>query len=363
MSANMTTMNLSHAKHIFLIAFLAFVVSCESKPYTEHDNGGQPEQETAAPKYISVDVDALSYGPRESTKSFQITCVSNKDISVSILLPKPILYRGLIKGLQSTGDMHSGAGVICFLKPGESQYFTLEVEHHEPYGLDEGVIQMFASVTGDGRPETQVINIPLSIETSAKSFHADLFGRVTDTAGNPLEGILIYCDCVGFEHAVRTDADGRYRFDSIPRSSEFTVYAYSERHYQNESGVIDYKIADFEVNLKLKPCPHHLTLSRSSVDFGTGSISESGPDSEWIYVDVEADTDEWIQYTAKLHNPEFGVVPGLHYSADGIIDKAHQFSFQLSRAYSIEGEHHLIYILRTSSAGTYILPITFTNTP
>jgi hypothetical protein len=65
-----------------------------------------------------------------------------------------------------------------------------------------------------------------------------------------------------------------------------------------------------------------------------------------------------------VYNTEFGTVPGLTYSPTSqYVQYFPQLSFQLSRSVSDEGSFLLKALLKTDTAGAYVIPITFTNTP
>ena len=154
-----------------------------------------------------------------------------------------------------------------------------------------------------------------------------------------------------------------YSFDDVTGSSMFRVAAISEYYKFKESDFIEYVVDELVADLTLEPCTNHLILDKKEVDFGTGSISQSSA-PETVTVNITAETDEPVYYNLQVFNTEFGAVPGLNYYPTAqYIENYPQITFQLSRSVSTEGTFKLNAFLKTDTAGAYIIPITFTNTP
>ena len=161
----------------------------------------------------------------------------------------------------------------------------------------------------------------------------------------------------------QTDENGMYSFDDVTGSSMFRVAAISEYYKFKESDFIEYVVDELVADLTLEPCTNHLILDRKEVDFGTGSISQASA-PETVTVNITAETDEPVYYNLQVFNTEFGTVPGLGYFPTAqYIETYPQITFQLSRSVSTEGTFKLNAFLKTDTAGAYIIPITFTNTP
>ncbi len=301
---------------------------------------------------VSVDKEELVFESRVKSQQFSITNISGQDLTLLIRSggDSGRFIRNVTPGLKQE------SGWLLILAAGETQRITVEV-FHEQEGVEEGQLE-FSSLTTQ---EWIVSELPVRMETTSRDFYANLVGKVCDTQGNPLEGILIYCGCDG--QTTLTDENGMYSFDDITGSSMFRVAAISEYYKYKESDFIEYLVDELVADLTLEPCTNHLIFDRKEVDFGTGSISQaSAPES--ITVNITAETDEPVYYNLQVFNSEFGVVPGLNYFPTAqYIENYPQITFQLSRSVSNEGTFKLNAFLKTDTAGAYIIPITFTNTP
>lgn len=303
-------------------------------------------------KLVSVDKEILVFESRVKSQQFSITNISGKDLILLIRTGggSGRFIRNLTPGLKQE------SGWLLNLAEGETQRITVEV-FHEQEGVEEGRLEICSVNT----QEWTVSELPVRMETTSRDFNANLVGKVCDTQGNPLEGILIYCGCDG--QTTLTDENGMYGFDDITGSSMFRVAAISEYYKFKESDFIEYVVDELVADLTLEPCTNHLILDRKEVDFGTGSISESSA-PETVTINITAETDEPVYYNLQVYNTEFGAVPGLNYYPTAqYIENYPQITFQLSRSVSNEGAFKLNAFLKTDTAGAYIIPITFTNTP
>ena len=303
---------------------------------------------------VSIDKEILLFESRVKTRQFSVTNVSGQDL---ILFIRTGGGSGRFIQKMTPGSRQEG-GWLLNLSAGETQRVTVEVFHEEE-GVLEGQLE-FCTVNTQEWKETA---LPVRMETTSRDFNANLVGRVCDTQGNPLEGILMYCDCGGL--TTLTDKNGRYSFDELSGSSMFRVAAISEYYKFKQSDFIEYVIDELVADMTLEPCTNHLTLDRKEVDFGTGSISQADMTKpEEITINITAETEESVYYNLQVFNTEFGAVPGLLYSPTAqYVENYPQITFTLSRSVSNEGTFRLNAFLKTDNAGAYIIPITFTNTP
>ena len=123
----------------------------------------------------------------------------------------------------------------------------------------------------------------------------------------------------------------------------------------------EYSPNEIEIDLTLERCTNHLTLDRKEIDFGTGSISHAGQ-PVYFESNVTADTDEPILFNVQTKVVGGGVYPGLNYLANGVIQSSHKLWFQLSRSVGDVGDFQFTAILKTDCAGTYLIPVRFSNT-
>ena len=301
---------------------------------------------------VSVDKEILVFESRVKSQQFSITNISGQDLILLIRTGggSGRFIRNITPGLKQEG------GWLLNLSAGETQRITVEV-FHEQEGVEEGQLE-FCSVNTQEWVESA---LPVRMETTSRDFNANLVGKVCDTQGNPLEGILMYCGCDG--QMTLTDENGMYSFDDINGSSMFRVAAISEYYKYKESDFIEYVVDELVADFTLEPCTNHLIFDRKVVDFGTGSISQASA-PETVMVNITAETDEPVYYNLQVFNTEFGAVPGLNYYPTAqYIENNPQITFQLSRSVSTEGTFKLNAFLKTDTAGAYIIPITFTNTP
>ena len=268
--------------------------------------------------------------------------------------------RGSVRRDRSAGQAGLTADMcrLLILSAGETRHIKVEVLH-DLEGVEEGSLEIWARDSQDWVE----MSIPVIMETTSRDFHANLVGKVCDTQGNPLKDIMVYCECTGT--VAMTDENGIYGFDELPYRSTFRVTALSERYKYKDSDFIDYVIDEIRADFTLEPCANHLILDRKEVDFGSGSISMADMyNPESITINITAETDEPVYFNLQVFNTEFGTVPGLLYFPTAqYIEYYPQITFQLSRSVSDIGTFRLNALLKTDTAGSYIIPISFTNTP
>ena len=299
---------------------------------------------------FSLDVDALHFAPRVTTREFSITNVTGKPISMG-LFPSDVIAL-LVRRIPGFQKMTETIGWRCQLEAGETKVVAVEIKHDDKESLLEGSLALEI----DGR---RLSSIPLVIETTSRDFYANLVGRVTDMQGRPLKDIPVYCNCT--DTIVLSDEDGRYSFDDLPYLSQVQVIALSEFYNWKTSEFKEYVRDELEINLVLERCQNHLVLDRKEIDFGTGSVSQSAdPVSFEINVTAETDTPVMFQVQTKVLGGD--VYPGLHYIANGMFQSSQRLWFQLDRSVGSVGDFEFTAILKTDCAGVYLIPIKFSNT-
>jgi hypothetical protein len=299
---------------------------------------------------VSLDVQEIHIAPREKSTVFSVTNLTGKEVSL-YLRPNGEIIQLIerLSGFQKVSEYTAWRGTMA---PGETRKVTLQVRHD----LEESVREGFFDIQVNGIHDT---SLPFAIETTHLDFYGNLVGRVTDGQGHPLADIPIYCDCT--DTIVLTDAEGRYSFDDLPYLSLVSVTALPEFYNWKRSESKPYVIDEIEIDLALEPCTNHLVLDRTSVDFGSGSISNPGsPVSFNINVTAEKDDPVMFQVMTKVVGGE--VYPGLNYTANGSFQSSLRLRFQLDRSVGKVGDFSFTAILKTDCAGVYFIPVRFSNT-
>ena len=299
----------------------------------------------------SLTVEKLYFASRVRYQEFSITNISGKDFYFTLKLD-PVadhLVRTL-SGLQKVDG-----GWFGELAAGETKQVSIEILRSETESK-EGTLSILVNGLHD-------LTIPFVVETTNKDFYADVAGQVTDTQGNPLKDIPVFCNCSGT--MTLTDKDGRYRFDEIPYISMIQITADPEFYTWKRSESKEYKIEEVELNLTLEPCANHLSFDKREIDFGTGSISASaGP--ETISITATSETGEPVAFYVQSELGQNGmpsIVQGLGCSpVNGMFISPATFTFQLDRSKSEVGEFQTTFFMTTENAGTYFFPVKFTNT-
>ena len=299
---------------------------------------------------ISLDVQEIHIAPREKATVFSVTNLTTREISLNL---KPdAAIDPFIESLSGFQKASETIGWRCNLAPGETKQITLKARHDDQISVREGLI----AINVDSILQT---SLPFVVETSNRDFYANLVGRVTDPQGHPLKDISIYCNCM--ETIVRTDEDGRYSFDDLPYMSQVCVIALSESYNWKQSDFREYVRDEIGIDLTLEPCTNHLTFDKREIDLGTGSISKSG-DPVSAYINITTETDEPVSFLVMTKVIGGDVFPGLHYTANGTFTSSGQLWFQLDRSVGNVGDFEFSFILKTDCAGTYLIPIKFSNT-
>ena len=299
----------------------------------------------------SLSVKKLLFATREKYQEFTITNISGKDFYFTLKLD-PVADRLVytLSGLRKVSE-----GWFGELAAGETKRISIEISRSETESK-EGTLGIWVNGIHD-------LSIPFVVETTNKDFYADVVGQVTDTQGNPLKDIPVFCDCSGT--MTLTDMNGRYRFDEIPYRSLIQVTAFPEFYNIKRSEDKEYEIKEVALNLTLEPCTNHLTFDKREIDFGTGSISASGG-PETISITATSETGEPVAYYMESELGQDGVatiIPGLGCNpVNGMFISPETFTFQLDRSKSKVGEFQPSFILTTENAGAYFFPIKFTNT-
>ena len=299
----------------------------------------------------SLSVKKLLFATREKYQEFTITNISGKDFYFTLKLDSVadrLVYA--LSGLRKIDE-----GWFGELAAGETKRISIEISRSETESK-EGTLGIWVNGIHD-------LSIPFVVETTNKDFYADVVGQVTDTQGNPLKDIPVFCDCSGT--MTLTDQNGRYRFDEIPYRSLIHITAYPEFYNIKRSEFKEYEIEEVELNLTLEPCANHLSFDRREIDFGTGSISASGG-PETISITATSETGEPVAYYMESELGQDGmatIIPGLGCNpVNGMFISPETFTFQLDRSKSKVGEFQTSFILTTENAGAYFFPIKFTNT-
>ena len=299
---------------------------------------------------VSLDVQEIRIVPREKSKVFSLTNLTDREISLELKPDFEIsMFIEKISGLQK---MSGTSGWRCNMAPGETKQLTIQAKHDDEVSVREGLI----AINVDGFYQS---SLPFAVETSSRDLYANLVGRVTDQKGNPLKDIPVYCNCT--ETIVLTDEDGRYSFDDLPYVSQVSVIALSEFYNWKQSEFKEYVRDEIELDLALEPCTNHLTLDRKEIDFGTGSVSNPGNPVSFE-INVTAETDEPVSFLVQTKVIGGDVYPGLHYLANGMFYSSIKLWFQLDRSAANVGDFAFTAILKTDSAGVYLIPIRFSNT-
>jgi len=299
---------------------------------------------------VSLDVQEIRIVPREKSKVFSLTNLTDREISLELKPDFEIsMFIEKISGLQK---MSGTSGWRCNMAPGETKQLTIQAKHDDEVSVREGLI----AINVDGIYQS---SLPFAVETSSRDFYANLVGRVTDMQGNPLKDIPVYCNCT--ETIVLTDEDGRYSFDDLPYVSQVSVIALSEFYNWKQSEFKEYVKDEIELDLALEPCTNHLTLDRKEIDFGTGSVSNPS-DPVSFEINVTAEKDDPVSFLVQTKVIGGDVYPGLHYLANGMFNSSIKLWFQLDRSVANVGDFAFTAILKTDSAGVYLIPIRFSNT-
>ena len=299
---------------------------------------------------FSLDVEALHFAPRVTVRKFSITNVSGKLVSLS-LYPNDVIAL-LVRSIPGFQKMNGTIGWRGQLDAGETKTVTVEIKHDDEESLLEGAL----AIEIDGM---RLSSLPLVIETTSRDFYANLVGRVTDMEGRPLKDIPVYCNCT--DTIVLSDEDGRYSFDDLPYVSQVQVIALSEFYNWKASEFKEYVRDELEINLSLERCQNHLTFDRKEIDFGTGSVSRPGAPVSFE-INVTAETDEPVMFQVQTKVVGGNTYPGLHYVANGMIQSSKKLWFQLDRSVGSVGDFEFTAILMTDTAGTYLIPVKFSNT-
>ena len=299
----------------------------------------------------SLSVKKLYFATRVKYQEFSITNTSGKDFYFTLKLD-PVAGQ-LVYAL--SGLRRVEGGWFGELAAGETKQISIEIFRSETESK-EGTLGIWVNGIHD-------LSIPFVVETTNKDFYADVVGQVTDTQGNPLKDIPVFCNCSGT--MTLTDKDGRYRFDEIPYISIIHITAYPEFYNWKRSEFKEYEIEEVELNLTLEPCTDHLSFDKREIDFGTGSISaSSGP--ETISITATSETGEPVAFYVQSELGQNGmpsIVQGLSCSpVNGMFISPATFTFQLDRSKSEVGEFQTTFFMTTENAGTYFFPIKFTNT-
>ena len=299
---------------------------------------------------FSLDVAELRFASRVTTREFTITNLMDKSVYLSLLPDDTVAL--LVRNISGLQRMTQVLGWQGLLEAGETRVLTVEIQHDGKESLLEGSL----AVEIDGM---RLSSLPLVIETTSRDLYGNLVGRVTDGQGHPLKDISVYCNCT--DTVVLTDEDGRYSFDDLPYLSQVRVIAFSEFYQWKESEFKNYVRDEIEIDLSLERCRNHLVLGRQEIDFGTGSVSRStAPVSAEI--DVTAETDDPVQFSVLTKVIGGETYPGLNFVANGQFQSSLKLWFQLDRSIGQVGDFRFTAVLKTDSAGTYLIPVRFSNT-
>ena len=335
-----------------LAACIALLCGCVGLPLGQNLKKSKSADEDGriVTKLYVIDVDELYFGPRTNILQFTVENTSGKDLTLNLHVDK--VAGKNIKDIQSGFTDYW----VCFFPAGMTKHISVEVNHDE-MGLHEGNL----AITAGDNQEWVTANVPLIVETTMRSFTANVVGKVTDTEGTPLKDILIECNGV----ETLTDSNGEYDIEDLPYFSSFTVTATSDKYISQKSDIFNYRIDEFVVDFVLEEAKCKLSFNVEEVDFGTGSISQADINTpEIAYVNISVSDDMAVNYSFSIINPDFGVFPGLIYSPTSA-NTSHFSTLRIEfwRAVSKVGSYTLTAEIKTDIAGTYHFPVKVNNTP
>jgi len=298
---------------------------------------------------FTVDQTSLSFPPRCSSQTLTLTNTSGKELRISL---QP---NGSIASFQEIENaMYNSSSWSVILAAGETRQVTIAVRHGD-IGQESGFLNISSGFEGHHQA---LYRLPVSIVTDERDFGPTILGRVTDKQGKPLQGILLECE----GKTTLSDEDGRYVFESPFKSSMVWVAAYAEFYNYQSSESYESVPADIEVNFALEPCTNHLILDRTEVAFGIGSISEASG-TETIRIKVTKEKDDpagfsLVRFDTDIGTPGFGCP-----TVSGGLSKTNVLEFTLNRKEGNLGVYKFDIILTTDTAGSYVIPVSFMNTP
>lgn len=310
--------------------------------------------------FLSFSTEDIYIGPREKTGTFTLTNVSKSTLNLEV--STDFTFVSDLTPLQRQSFQKRGWQYT--VDPGVSVVITVAIEHpgSGKEGIEKGIIKIKAFDSQNPTKNWTETSVKVAVETSSRDHFANVVGKVTDTEGNPLKDVLLYCNCT--RTSTLSDENGNYSFEDLPFVTSVNITAFSENHLRKRSESVDYRIDELVFNLVLEPCPNHLTFDRREVDFGSGSISQSeGQDPEEIRITFSADKDVSDIFDITTQYLE-GPIPGLEIlpvSGGLINDKT--IRFILHRSESKEGTYHMNVLLTTNESGCYLIPVSFINTP
>lgn len=298
---------------------------------------------------FTVDQTSLSFPPRCSSQTLTLTNTSGKELRIS-LQPKG----SIASFLEIENAMYNSSSWSVILAAGETRQVTVAVRHGD-IGQESGFLNICSGFEGHHRA---LYRLPVSIVTDERDFGPTILGRVTDKQGKPLQGILLECE----GKTTLSDEDGRYVFESPFKSSMVRVAAYAEFYNYQSSESYESVPADIEVNFALEPCTNHLILDRTEVAFGIGSISEASG-TETIRIKVTKEKDDPVGFSLVRFDTDIGT-PGFGCpTVSGGLSKTNVLEFTLNRKEGNQGVYKFDIILTTNTAGSYVIPVSFMNTP
>lgn len=298
---------------------------------------------------FTVDQTSLSFPPRCSSQTLTLTNTSGKELRIS-LQPKG----SIASFLEIENAMYNSSSWSVILATGETRQVTVAVRHGD-IGQESGFLNICSGFEGHHRA---LYRLPVSIVTDERDFGPTILGRVTDKQGKPLQGILLECE----GKTTLSDEDGRYVFESPFKSSMVRVAAYAEFYNYQSSESYESVPADIEVNFALEPCTNHLILDRTEVAFGIGSISEASG-TETIRIKVTKEKDDPVGFSLVRFDTDIGT-PGFGCpTVSGGLSKTNILEFTLNRKEGNLGVYKFDIILTTNTAGSYVIPVSFMNTP
>ncbi len=306
---------------------------------------------------ISVTQDSLVFLTMEQCDTLVIENLL--DVSVPFTIQGKDNNKSLLSRLSSPDlhydDYYGGGSLYDTLAAKKTEKIPIFVKGRSNVGNITGNLIISAA-----RENTNIVELPVRIETTTRDLTATIKGTVTNEGGTPLNGVTVLLRPDSFykpTYYTKTADKGNYSFENLDLSTTWSVIIVSGTWWAQKRDIYtsDYG-EEITCDFTAKSLTYHLYCDPWVIDFGEvkNKANQTTTYSLWLSPDYETS----FNTSAIALGEEAG---GLYMNyAHGWLKGEVDVTLTLYPSSAL-GPHELLLYITAENAGGVLIPVRYTN--
>ena len=219
---------------------------------------------------VECKTDTLIFASRENSKSLLIKNLTNSRIRFTIKAERSDPNASQTVYFKMPSDLFPfGNSLQSYLEPGEERSLVIDIERREETGIYSGSFKVSC-------PDVlEYFIVPFTVVTTDRDYYSNVCGTITDTNGNPIEGVLLRAYVEGGTSVcyTNTDSDGKYNIERV--YSGFIDVWPTKWEKQTKYLTISGSGKEYVCDFSLAPLSRYILTDKKRFDFGTISTGKS----------------------------------------------------------------------------------------